>query len=195
MKTNYILVDFENVQPSEQINLSSNLSCKVLMFIGERQKNLSINLVATLPKNVEYIRIVGNGRNALDFHIAYWIGKLSERDSHSHFHIISKDKGYDPLVKYLCKKGILAERVATISDVLISNKDTPAEKLASVATSLKSWGSSRPRKRTTLKNRLLNHFGNKVDAKAIDKIIAGLERKKYITFKNDAVIYDLEKVK
>jgi hypothetical protein len=51
-----------------------------------------------LGNQIEWIQINGNGKNALDFHIAFELGRLAQKEAKSFFHIISKDTGYDPLV-------------------------------------------------------------------------------------------------
>ena len=43
-----------------------------------------------------YVRLEASGSNALDFHIAYYLGNLVISDPTAYFHIISKDTGFDP---------------------------------------------------------------------------------------------------
>ena len=93
---------------------------KVIVFVGENQSKLSFDLVLAvqnLGENAEYIKIKGNGPNALDFHVAFYIGQLSKENSDGHFHIISKDKGFDPLIKHLESKKILAQRHKDINEL------------------------------------------------------------------------------
>ncbi|MGC3979783.1 MAG: PIN domain-containing protein [Steroidobacteraceae bacterium] len=87
MKTNYILIDYESVQ-SEAISLLAGDCFRVLAFIGFNQTKVKLGTAEALQKmggRAEYIRISGNGPNALDFHIAYYIGKIAaqEPDSYS----------------------------------------------------------------------------------------------------------------
>lgn len=197
MKTNYILVDFENVQPGK-INPPADMLVKVLVFLGETQTKVSLDLAMSLQSlgnNAEYIKITGSGKNALDFHIAFWIGKLSEKEPNSYFHIVSKDTGFDPLVKYLRKNKILARRVSIISDIQILNgaaSGTPAERLNSVAESLRLRGSSRPRKRSTLKNTISAMFMKTLMENEIDNLVSGLEKKGLISFTEDVVTYHFQ---
>lgn len=51
-----------------------------------------------LGADAQYIKIGGSGKNALDFHLAFYIGELSARDPEAYFNIVSKDTGFDPLV-------------------------------------------------------------------------------------------------
>jgi predicted transcriptional regulator of viral defense system len=60
---------------------------KILVFVGANQTKVPLELAAALQpfgKDAEYITISGNGRNALDFHIAFSIGELSKEDPDSY---------------------------------------------------------------------------------------------------------------
>jgi hypothetical protein len=49
-------------------------------FLGATQSKISVELARALQPfgpDVEYIQIDGNGLNALDFHIAYYVGRLA----------------------------------------------------------------------------------------------------------------------
>jgi len=95
-RTNYVLVDFENVQPKD-IGLLKDGPFKVKVFLGPNQSKIPVSLASSLQSlgdNAEYIVIGTAGSNALDFHIAYYIGTLSSGDPTAFFHIISKDSGF-----------------------------------------------------------------------------------------------------
>jgi hypothetical protein len=51
------------------------------------------------------------------FHIAYYIGTLSVQDPTAGFHIISKDSGFDALIRHLAGKGIVVCRSAGIAGI------------------------------------------------------------------------------
>jgi len=79
LKTNIILIDFENVQPKDLTPLRGR-PCKIKVFCGANQTKIPTSLVtALLPigPDAELVLIQGSGKNALDFHIAYYIGRLS----------------------------------------------------------------------------------------------------------------------
>ncbi len=85
----------------------------VLVFTGAQQK-VAISLieaVQALGECGKFVRISGNGKNALDFHIAYYLGKFSERDPQASFLLVTADGGYDPLVSHLNSKGIAVKRI------------------------------------------------------------------------------------
>ena len=61
----------------------------------------------------------------LDFHIAYYIGRLAAEEPSAHFHIISKDAGFDPLIQHLRSKQILSSRVQTVADIPVVKALSP----------------------------------------------------------------------
>lgn len=68
---NYVLIDFENVQP-KNLELLSKHPFRILVFVGASQTKVSYELAEAMQRlgeNARYIKIEGNGRNALDFHI------------------------------------------------------------------------------------------------------------------------------
>lgn len=112
----YYLIDFENVQPKALDRLTPGESC-IKVFLGEQQTKLMLDLVQALQPfgvDAEYIPIAGNGPDAVDFHIAYYMGRLSLQEPGATFRIISKDRGFDPLVRHLNSRGIGCERLAEI---------------------------------------------------------------------------------
>lgn len=70
-----------------------------------------------LGSRADYIKLSGHGSNALDFHIAYYIGRLAAIEPSAYFHIISRDTGFDPLIQHLRSQKILAGRVRTIANI------------------------------------------------------------------------------
>ena len=119
MKTNFVLVDFENVQPKNVGSLSGR-SFNIKVFAGANQSKVPLEMARALQAlgpDVEYVQIDGNGRNALDFHIAYYIGRLAAETPGSNFYVISKDKGFDPLIKHLKAQGISCQRSNSIADI------------------------------------------------------------------------------
>lgn len=108
----HILIDHENVQPADLAGLDAHDAC-VWVFTGAQQK-VAISLieaVQALGERGRFIRISGNGRNALDFHIAYYLGSFAARDPRASFLIVSADTGYDPLIAHLKVQGISANRI------------------------------------------------------------------------------------
>ena len=103
VKTNFVLIDYENVQPADLSPLKGG-TYEVRLFIGATQKSLKKNIVLSMQEmgeRAQYIEVNEIRDNAVDFHIAYYIGNISSAIKDVCFHIISKDKGYDPLITHL----------------------------------------------------------------------------------------------
>jgi len=119
MRKNYVLIDFENVQPESLAALQHD-HFEIKIFLGATQTKISFEIaqaMQTMGPRAEYIKMGGTGSNALDFHIAYYIGHLSVKEPTAYFHIISKDTGFDPLIAYLKTKNISVAREADIGDI------------------------------------------------------------------------------
>ena len=124
-RTNYILVDYENVQP-KSFMLPKNHQFKVIFFIGAKQTKVPVELASAMQNigsSAQYIKISSNSKNALDFHITFYLGKMLEKDPKGHFHIISKDTGFDSLIKHLKNNKKLVYRHNDIQNIpIIMNK-------------------------------------------------------------------------
>lgn len=113
MKKNYVLIDYENVQPTA-IEALEHENFHVIVFVGASQSKVTYEVASVLQRmgdRASYIKISGSGSNALDFHIAYYIGRLAAKEPEAYFHIVSKDTGFDPLLQHLKSKKISASRV------------------------------------------------------------------------------------
>lgn len=131
MKTHYVLVDFENVQPKNLGMLQAG-PFHIKVFLGASQSKITLELARALQafgSDAEYIQVAGNGSNALDFHIAFYIGRLAATVAEASFTIVSKDTGFDPLIKHLATLGIVCARVKAITDILpVKQPAAPAMK-------------------------------------------------------------------
>lgn len=194
MKNNYILIDYENVQPKNLAVLKGQ-PVRVFVFVGANQTKVHLELASSLQalgSNAEYVKIDGNGSNALDFHIAFYIGQLAERDANAYFHIISKDTGFDPLIKHLKSRKILAQREKDLSEVplfRISNATSSDEKLAEIVKSLSARGHARPRKVKTLANTINSLFMKTLEQTELINLIEALRARGYIVLENESVSY------
>lgn len=168
-----------------------------MVFVGANQSKMPFELVSALQQlgdDAQYIKIAGNGPNALDFHIAYYIGELSAKDPDGYFHIISKDTGFDRLIEHLRDRKIFVQRSKDISDIpmlKISNATTKQEKLSEVIKKLELRGNHRPRKEQTLINTIKAMFLNTLNDEEVLGLVAELKKKKLITIKDSKVTYKL----
>ncbi len=119
MKT-ILLIDFENVQqiPLQEIDPAST---EVRLYVGKSQNRVPFELASAAQRFGEafsWHKIAGEGKNNLDFHIAFELGHLSARpERDSEYVILSKDAGYDHLLEFARGKGIRCRRIKSLSDL------------------------------------------------------------------------------
>lgn len=196
MRTNYILVDYENTQP-ESLSILEQDYFKVKIFVGSNQTKIPFDFVESAQKlgnRAEYIKISGNGSNALDFHIAYYIGILSTEDPTAYFHIISKDTGFDPLIQHLKSKKIFISRssdLTTIPAVKVANSKSAEEKIEVIIANLVQRGSSKPRTVKTLSSSISSLFQKQLPEEELTSLLKILEAKELITIQDTKVSYSL----
>ncbi|MDP0496456.1 MAG: PIN domain-containing protein [Verrucomicrobiota bacterium JB024] len=196
MKTNYVLIDFENVQPDDVRSL--NLPhVRVMVFVGANQAKVPLLLAAALQpmgERAEYLTISGSGKNALDFHIAYYIGRLAMEDSDAFFHIVSRDTGFDPLIRHLKDHRIWARRSESVAEIPFLSGDTsvvPTDRLKAVIDRLGSMGTSRPRVVRTLRTTINSIFKKKLSDEEIDTLLEDLKARNKIAVEGSKVTYSL----
>ena len=122
-----------------------------MLFVGASQSKIPTELALSMQSfgdKAKYIRVTDSGKNALDFYIAYYLGTLVERDHEAYFHVISKDTGYDPLIKYLKSEKINVVRrrdlfgIPWLSSII---KESVNEKIDAIVKNLSGRVSSHPR--------------------------------------------------
>lgn len=119
MPKHYVLIDYENVQPETLARLDPKRHA-IMVFVGASQSKIPTNLVTAMQRfeHHDCIQIAGSGRNALDLHIAYRIGRIAAEEPGASFHVVSKDGDYDPLIRHLKSAGIAADRAITIDQIV-----------------------------------------------------------------------------
>jgi len=193
-RTNYVLIDFENVQPDSLEQLDHD-HFKLLVFVGASQAKVPYDMAAALHRfgdRVEYIKISGKGLNALDFHIAYYIGRLAAADPNAYFHIISKDAGYDPLIDHLRVKKIFADRVRTILDIPLvktSNCKTVADRIELILEKLKQLKNNKPATVKRLGGTIAMLFQRQLSDKEVSGLINEMTKKGYLTVSGTKITY------
>jgi type IV secretory pathway VirB4 component len=190
------LIDFENVQP-KNLEILAKHPFSVFVFVGANQSKLPFELAAAMQRlgdNGSYVRISGNGKNALDFHIAYYIGLLTEKNPQAQFHVISKDKGFDPLIKHLRAQNVDIRRESDLAEIpvlRIKPSTSSDEKIDAIVKNLAARGQSRPRKVKTLENTINTLFTKKLEKPELAALVEELKKRKYIIVKQNDVRYSL----
>ena len=195
-RTNFVLVDFENVQPKD-IGLLKDGPFKVKVFLGPNQSKIPVSLAAALQslgESAEYIVLETAGNNALDFHIAYYIGALSAAEPNAFFHVISKDTGFDSLLKYLKGKKIFAQRSACIADIPYFKPALPAApeaQVEAVIADLTRRKASKPRTQKTLLSTLHALFKKELSEQQLAALFAALCKRGVVKVEGTKVSYAL----
>lgn len=221
MKTHYILIDYENV-PVKSLALLKGKPFRVGVFLGPKNTRLATEFVLAmrdLGAQGDYIQIEAAGPNALDFHIAYYLGRLLEARAADSYHIISKDKGFDALVAHVNQTGIACERADSIEAMSCWPKPVPAKAAvakpaeaaapakaaAKPATKMKAdqvvkkivgylrgLEAGKPKSEKTLKGKIRNWCGAGYSDKEIDAVFSRLVKQGFVTITAGKVGYCLD---
>jgi hypothetical protein len=179
-RTNYIFIDYENVQETDWDRIA-NKPVKVTLILGERHKSLPVAMVKKLLKYAGQVALVETGRggkNALDLVLAHHIGEQKKDDPHGYFHILSRDKDFDALIGHLNDNGILAARHAAFSEIpLLMNLP---ERVKLLAGHFKSHQTTRPKKRATVESQMQAIFGKTLSPAEVEETTRALVRENII---------------
>lgn len=118
--TSYVFVDFENV-PEIDLSLIGQEGVHLTLFLGALQTKLSTAIVEKLlahSDSVQFVRLGESGRNALDFTLAYYVGRAVVAHPGQFYGIVSKDADYDPLVRHLQSRAVAAYRFPDCASLL-----------------------------------------------------------------------------
>jgi hypothetical protein len=179
-RTNYIFIDFENVQATE-LDRIADKPVKVVLVLGEQHKKLPVALVKKLlqyASQVQLVEIGQSGKNASDLVLANYIGELKTTDPHGYFHILSKDKDFDALIGHYKANGILAARHQSFSEIpVLMNQD---ERVKFIIARFQTKQVTRAKKRATLESQIQALFGKALSAAELKDTVNGLIAEKVI---------------
>lgn len=196
MKTNYVLIDYENVQPTALAVLDQE-HFKIIVFLGASQAKITFEVASALQPmgaRAEYVKISGNGSNALDFHIAFYVGQLVACEPDAYFHIISKDSGFDPLIQHLKSKKVRACRWRDVADIPLvkaAGATSLTEKVAVIITNLQQRGAAKPRTVKTLSGTISALFQRRLSEEEVSSLMHELQKQGIITVTDTKVSYTL----
>ena len=179
MKQNHVLIDYENVQPNVAEVLAAPIF-KVWVFLGVQQTKVKVDLLDLVQRkgdDARIIRMSSSGRNALDFHMSYYVGMLATQQPDGYFHLIAKDTGMDPLIEHLKDKGISVARWADVFDIPIVKAPAQVgeeDKLSRIMEYLLRRGRQRPAKMKTLLGSISALFQPKLEAAECARLIEQL---------------------
>lgn len=204
--THWLLVDYENIQPVFRVGSLSDT--RLIVFHGAQQRDAPAKLKSQLSSiNAEFVRCTKTGKNALDFHLTYYLGRLVAQHPNDDFHVLSKDKGYDPLIEHLKTAGAdvrrlehapsftsktpHSQRKPSAPNGVATAKQT-AGQLPPVATVREALQSVRngPRNTARLRNWVNSRFNKDLSDAAFAALLNNLTRHNVIVLQGDSVRYE-----
>jgi hypothetical protein len=150
---------------------------------------------------VEWQRVAGEGRNALDFFIACHLGRVLERAPGTECIVLSRDKGFDPLLRQLNESGLRCRRIASRSELAAKSQPRPAarqsaqpadpryQRALAVLRNLEKR--SRPRNRKRLAQVISAIFQREIAQKEVNRIVDALLAAGLISEADNTISYTL----
>lgn len=100
MPGKHVLLDHENVQPTEdELRAMVPDATQVWVFHGPQQRQVKQRF-ASFGAVVTTVPISRTGKNALDFHLAFYMGFIASRNRASAVVVVANDKGYEPVLAH-----------------------------------------------------------------------------------------------
>ena len=192
MSQTFLLIDYENVRDLALASIPDKYH--VLIFVGKSQNTIPFAMASEaqrLGSRLEWVKIEGDGRNNLDFHLTFYLGQLSDKHPDAEFVVLSKDKGFDAVLKHATAHGHRCSRSESLARA--GNASSPVddphfEKAFKVLSGIEK--KSRPRKRSTLITHLAaSVFQKKEPTQEVERIVNALFDKKRVSEANNALTY------
>jgi hypothetical protein len=195
-----VFVDLENIRKIDDEIIEPQT--KLFIMVGKGQDKQALDLLKEKFDScaaMELIKVNGQGHNALDFFIVFYLGKYYNELKDAKIIICTKDGGFDPLQAHLCdkdidiirigdkiekppKQGKKKERPKTEPKLSVSlDSGSITKKVQEICGQLAPNTKTRPRKLKTLKNYLRINLKQKYLEQDADKIIAAMQEKGMIT--------------
>jgi len=204
MSEQVLLVDYENIGKIDLAAIPDGV--RVPFFFGASQKSVPTDFLKAalrLGERFVPIDIEGQGKNALDFHIAFYLGEFLARNPHARCVILSKDKGFDPLIRHLVARRFVVRRAAALADCFPAAA-TPAARPAArgrasaatpLARALKRLegmaAGKRPHRRHGLVADLHSHLAKKLSEAEVEALVDQLAAEGRLSDVNGRITYHL----
>jgi len=195
-----LLVDYENVGHVDLSAIPADV--RVAFFFGASQRTVPTAFFKSalrLRERFVPIDIEGRGKNALDFHIAFYLGEYLTTAPQTRCVILSNDKGFDPLIQHLRGRKFSVQRVSTLEEGFPSTEPSrtaagpkrPVTLQATVEWLSAMQKNRRPRRRNSLIAYLHSHFGRKLSESDIEELVDALVAEKRLSERNGTITYHL----
>ncbi|MBN6065944.1 hypothetical protein HYE66_05650 [Aggregatibacter actinomycetemcomitans] len=207
----YAFIDYENIHSLNNLNL--NCYEKIFLFFGANLQSIQLSEKFNDELNITLITVQSSGKNNLDFHIAYYLGKMDMQvDKNIEFFVISKDNGYSGICDFIrnqrnARKCVLLKPQPQVEDSqeikLIEDKSIKADvNIEQYVKEFQDYVSKAkvehlPRKKDKLCNSIRSQTGIKslneaLRQNAVNQTIKELLKEKLININGEQVIYTEE---
>ncbi len=134
MPGTHVLLDYENVQPTEdELRAMVPDASRVWVFHGPHQRQVEQRF-ASFGADVTAVPISKTGKNALDFHLCFYLGYIASQNSASPIVVVANDKGYEPMLEHARAMDFAVRQLGHgRSKPSTSVKATPAAKAGATA--------------------------------------------------------------
>lgn len=194
-----LLIDLDNC-PKQIDELPQVLTgfAKAIACYGSAEPKVHLSLLTLLApalheEKLKIIKMEKRGKNAADFGLAFWAGRLTaEMPAETEFLILSQDTDLDHVVNLLRSLGRKVERIdGKTAQIEIKEKPVPAKGRQAAAkrtfadfvedygTKYLQTGKPRPTRKTTLLNSIKSAFKNKKEIKP-EEILQGLLKRGFV---------------
>ena len=107
----HVLLDYENVQPTaDELRALVPDASQVWVFHGPHQRQVEARF-ASFGADVMAVPISKTGKNALDFHLSFYMGYIASRNQASAMVVVANDKGYEPMLEHARSMGFAVRQV------------------------------------------------------------------------------------
>jgi len=177
---------------------------RLFVFCGPKNSSIKLGELRTTEfTRVDLISVTTTGANNLDFHLAFYLGRLHESTKDGiEFHIISNDTGFNGLLNHLKKIGRKCKRIptraqgkpnsATKKQTKTKPPSTLSECIELASTRLKKLANQkRPSTKDTLVNWINSQCRHKKPAVPASKIFEELKSKGKVKEATNGLTYHL----
>lgn len=190
---NFVIVDYENVQPTpEEFALLRGGPFELWICCGAQQSKFSTdNLVhiTSLCLPLRVVKAKAGGAQALDMLIAFFVGELALNEPTAFFHFISKDTHFQRFIENLrAIRSIKAACWSSIREIGILNIPVGInERISEVRKRFNNPKTPRSKTRKGLKNILNGFFYRALEEGDLEILIEEAARRKIFTLDGEKV--------
>ena len=113
------LIDYENTGVKGLAGIEKlKEEDQIILFYGPKTGAIPFDehvKISQSASHVEYIKTTKTAKNYLDFQLTTYLGYLIASTPVKEYHVISKDSGYDSVIDFWSKKGLVIKRQDTLA--------------------------------------------------------------------------------